>query len=83
MVLIDRRSKGFIPANFKIEIKKWWIEINTDIPRCTYYFGPFDSLQEAVEHQDGYVEDLIEEGCNEIAINIKKCRPRALTIESF
>ncbi|MEH2162085.1 MAG: DUF1816 domain-containing protein [Nostoc sp.] len=20
----------------------WWVEVNTTVPRCTYYFGPFD-----------------------------------------
>ena len=25
----------------------WWIEIHTQLPVCTYYFGPFDTEQEA------------------------------------
>ncbi|MDJ0727012.1 MAG: DUF1816 domain-containing protein [Prochloraceae cyanobacterium] len=84
MVSIDRKSQGFNSAKFnKREIKQWWVEVNTDVPRCTYYFGPFNTSQEAREHQAGYVEDLIEEGSGQITLNIKKCRPQALTIEVF
>lgn len=83
MVSIARRDRGFSAQNRNRKVQKWWIEINTDIPRCTYYFGPFDRFEEAVEHQEGYVEDLIAEGSREITVNIKKCHPLALTIEIF
>ena len=36
----------------------WWVEINTNIPRCIYYFGPFNSEKEAQLYKSGYVEDL-------------------------
>ncbi|MDJ0727953.1 MAG: DUF1816 domain-containing protein [Prochloraceae cyanobacterium] len=83
MLLIERKKSGFVPPNLKIEHQKWWIEIKTAVPRCTYYFGPFDTFEETIEHQGGYVQDLIEEGCFEITLNIKKCRPQTLTIEEF
>jgi len=31
-------------------------------PCCTYYFGPFESVEEAVLAQPGYIEDLVNEG---------------------
>jgi hypothetical protein len=60
----------------------WWIKINTAKPSCTYYFGPFDSKQEAKTHQPGYVEDLVREKARGIAIKTKWClrAPKSLTI---
>jgi Domain of unknown function (DUF1816) len=60
----------------------WWIKINTAKPSCTYYFGPFDSKQEAKIHQPGYVEDLVREKARGIAIKTKWCwrPPKSLTI---
>ncbi|MDJ0712829.1 MAG: DUF1816 domain-containing protein [Prochloraceae cyanobacterium] len=72
-----------ISDNLKLERRKLWIEINTTIPQCTYYFGPFDTLEEAAECQNGYIEDLIEEGASGINVNIKKCQPQTLTVEVF
>ena len=59
----------------------WWIEIQTEIPHCTYYFGTFDSLQEAGFFQHGYVEDLVTEKAQGITVELKKCQPQTLTIE--
>ncbi|NES84519.1 MAG: DUF1816 domain-containing protein, partial [Moorea sp. SIO2B7] len=50
-------------------------------PRCTYYFGPFDSFNEAQSHQPGYIEDLQEEGAEGITVEIKQCQPQILTQE--
>lgn len=58
----------------------YWIEITTDTPRCTYYFGPFLSKSEATTAQAGYVEDLQGEGASNIAVTIKRCKPANLTI---
>jgi hypothetical protein len=59
----------------------WWIEIYTDFPRCFYYFGPFESETEAQAHQGGYLDDLRQEGAENILVEIKQCRPLALTQE--
>lgn len=59
----------------------WWVEITTSNPRCLYYFGPFDSPEEAQMNQEGYVEDLQEEGAQEISVKIKQCQPLVLTQE--
>lgn len=60
--------------------QKWWVEIITNFPRCTYYFGPFDSDKEALIHTPGYIEDLESEGAKRVSIIIKRCQPSQLTI---
>ena len=60
--------------------EKWWVEIVTDWPRCTYYFGPFDTDKEASSNIPGYVEDLESEGAKRLSIRIKRCQPSELTI---
>jgi hypothetical protein len=57
-----------------------WVEISTDKPRCTYYFGPFLSKKEAEAAIAGYLEDLEQEGAQGIAYGIKRCKPDNLTI---
>ncbi|AVH65634.1 DUF1816 domain-containing protein [Nostoc sp. 'Peltigera membranacea cyanobiont' N6] len=58
----------------------WWVEINTAVPRCTYYFGPFDSEKEAQLSRSGYVEDLYQEEARDIIALVKQCQPDVLTI---
>jgi hypothetical protein len=67
--------------DFKSEAQlKWWVEVKTYIPSCTYYFGPFDSQQEAKVHHADYISDLRAEGAQGIDYKIKRCQPKALTI---
>lgn len=62
--------------------RKWWIEISTQSPQCTYYFGPFNSEAEAIANHQGYIEDLEQEGAQGIEYKIERCyRPRRLTVE--
>jgi glucan phosphorylase len=58
----------------------WWVEIKTAVPRCTYYFGPFDSEKEAQLSRSGYVEDLYQEEARDIIALVKQCQPDVLTI---
>ncbi|MBD2568050.1 DUF1816 domain-containing protein [Anabaena lutea] len=58
----------------------WWVEIVTQNPRCTYYFGPFLSSVEAITASKGYVEDLEIEEAQGIMVNVKRCKPYVLTI---
>ncbi|MBD1872639.1 DUF1816 domain-containing protein [Nodosilinea sp. FACHB-131] len=61
--------------------KAWWVEIKTSQPACTYYFGPFDSESEAHSAKGGYVEDLEQEGAQNIQLVVLLCsRPKQLTI---
>jgi hypothetical protein len=58
----------------------WWVKIETQNPRCTYYFGPFLSSSEATLASKGYIEDLETEGAVGIAVEVERCKPGALTI---
>lgn len=60
--------------------QEWWVKIITRNPKCTYFFGPFESSTEAVSHQNGYVEDLEEEGAQGIRVSLQKSHPKQLTI---
>lgn len=59
----------------------WWVEINTSVPLCTYYFGPFDSQAEARDARTGYVDDLYQEEARDIVAIVKYCQPNRLTID--
>jgi hypothetical protein len=59
----------------------WWVEVVTETPKCTYYFGPFLTAKEAQVAQAGYIEDLEYEGAKGIRVEIKRCKPKELTIE--
>lgn len=58
----------------------YWVEIITDRPRCTYYFGPFMSYQEAKMAQGGYIEDLQQENAQGIVTLVKRVKPANLTV---
>jgi hypothetical protein len=58
----------------------WWVEIITEHPSCTYYFGPFLSHREAQDAEAGYEEDLRQEGAQHISVQIKRCQPVELTL---
>ncbi|HEY9748029.1 MAG TPA: DUF1816 domain-containing protein [Allocoleopsis sp.] len=58
----------------------WWVEVVTAQPKCTYYFGPFTSAEEAKRAEPGYVEDLEKEGSKGIVAQVKWCQPKELTI---
>ncbi len=60
----------------------WWIEVVTENPTCTYYFGPFMNAKEAQTDYYGYVEDLQTEGAKPVSILIKRCQPTHLTIDA-
>ncbi len=58
----------------------WRVEIVTKEPDCKYYFGPFASHREAQLSQLGYIEYLERERPKLIAMEIKQCQPKELTI---
>lgn len=61
-------------------ITSWWAEIITTSPRCIYYFGPFQTYDEATAAYPGYIEDLNGEGAQGIVVVVKRCQPDVLTI---
>jgi hypothetical protein len=60
----------------------WWVEIITDRPSCTYYFGPFATAVEADAAKSGYIEDLESESAQGIRVAIKRCKPVQITIDN-
>ncbi len=58
----------------------WWVKVITQQPKCTYYFGPFDSREEAIANKDGYLQDLEAEGAQQVRVAIEQGKPRKLTI---
>lgn len=72
--------KDFLTNFFQSFGWAWWVEIVTQNPRCTYYFGPFLSEKEAKAATAGYVEDLQQEKAQGIGVNVKRCKPDNLTI---
>ena len=71
---------AFVGIVFSAKNSKWWIKIDTQIPVCTYYFGPFESMTEAESNQVDYLQDLQAEGAEGISYVIEKCSPKQLTI---
>ncbi|MBR8832799.1 MAG: DUF1816 domain-containing protein [Stigonema ocellatum SAG 48.90 = DSM 106950] len=80
MKTIWNTSKEFLINAFHSVGLAWWVEVVTQKPRCTYYFGPFLSSADAKEAIRGYLEDLEHEGAQGIIVNVKRCKPNALTI---
>ena len=58
----------------------YWIEIKTENPTCTYYFGHFAYSLTAKLMQHGYIKDLLEEKAIVVSAEIKQCQPEQLTI---
>jgi hypothetical protein len=58
----------------------WWIRITTETPNCTYYFGPFLAKKEALAAKAGYLEDINGEGASCVNLEIKRCKPKELTV---
>ena len=61
----------------------WWVELHTDRPDCLYYFGPFSSAPEAENSVQGYIQDLSDEGAENITVQVKRCKPSQLTSPSL
>lgn len=65
----------------KKEQSPYWLRITTKVPKCIYYFGPFDNSYEARASQAGYLEDLMAENAQGIHIELAQCpQPPELTI---
>ncbi|MBD2431875.1 MULTISPECIES: DUF1816 domain-containing protein [Fischerella] len=80
MKTIWEQSREFLINTFQTLGLAWWVEIATQNPKCTYYFGPFLNSAEAKAAIKGYVEDLEQEGAQGIIVNVKRCKPDVLTI---
>lgn len=54
--------------------RQWWVEVDTDSPQHTYYFGPYDTKDEASNNTNAYITDLEKKGAKNISIHIKQGR---------
>lgn len=77
MNLLDKLLEWVKKPNSKMP---WWVKITTEVPKCTYFFGPFDSFAEANQLQSGYIEDLKEEKAQGVMVEIQQAEPKQLTI---
>lgn len=75
--MVKKLIQGFFQG---FNTGSWWAEITTTKPRCIYYFGPFETNEEAKNAYPGYVEDLDSEGAQGVVVVIKRCKPDMLTI---
>ncbi|HBE18118.1 MAG TPA: hypothetical protein DDW51_10990 [Cyanobacteria bacterium UBA11367] len=57
----------------------YWVEIITTNPPDFYYFGPFSSAKEAEIYQGGFIQDILDDGIEIIAVHIKRCHSPKLT----
>lgn len=58
----------------------WWVEVITNEPHCTYYFGLFITESAAKLSQFGYIEDIVQEGGNISSVEVKRFQPKVLTL---
>lgn len=79
MHLPQRLQENFLGLLERVRLAHW-IEIITAHPRCTYYFGPFTTEDEAELSKTGFLDDLLQEKAEIIAVTIKRCQPTQLTI---
>ena len=74
--------KNFLGNLFGLFSTPWWVKITTAEPHCIYYFGPFDSETEALQAQPGYIEDLQQEGAQQIQTSLQhSSEPDELTVD--
>ena len=74
--------KNFFSNLFGFGSTPWWVRITTAEPNCIYYFGPFDSEADATRARPGYIEDLQNEGAQQIETSLKNIQaPTELTVE--
>lgn len=75
-------AKGVVSGFVQSLKPDWWVEVKTAEPPFTYYFGPFDKMEEAEDARPGYVEDLEHEGAKGIVTQVKRCNPHEVTISN-
>lgn len=57
----------------------WWVEIVTDRPPCTHYFGPFATARTAKLAQIARMEDFEQEGSKIVFVAVRRCQSQLLT----
>jgi len=79
---LNTEMKNFFSSLFNFFSTPWWVKITTAEPNCIYYFGPFNDESEAEQAKFGYIEDLQNEGAQQIKTTLQQsAEPEELTIE--
>ena len=52
----------------------WWAKIETDQPSGTYWFGPFITQRSLKENISSFIEDLTQEGSENIKYSLVRCK---------
>jgi Domain of unknown function (DUF1816) len=81
VTIMPFESREFWIDILQLFSKAWWIEISTDLPNITYYFGPFITSTAAELSAPGYIKDLQAEAAQGIRVQVKRCQPKKLTID--
>ncbi len=73
--------QDFLTSFLNLTGLAWWIEVRTENPSCTYYFGPFVHEQEALNEKSGFIADLEGEGAVCTLVRVQRCKqPVQLTV---
>ena len=52
----------------------WWAKIETGQPSSIYWFGPFITKRSLKENISSFIEDLTEEGSENIKYSLVRCK---------
>ena len=52
----------------------WWAKIETNKPSGTYWFGPFITKRSLKENITSFIEDLTQEGSENIKYSLVRCK---------
>ena len=52
----------------------WWAKIQTENPIATYWYGPFLTKRSLKENLVSFIEDLKEEGSEDVRHTIVRCK---------
>ena len=51
----------------------WWAKVDTGKPSATYWYGPFLTKRSLTENLENFLNDLSEEGSEDIKHSIVRC----------
>ena len=52
----------------------WWAKITTNQPNATYWYGPFITKRSLKENMSSFIEDLTNEGSQNIQHSFVRCK---------
>ena len=52
----------------------WWAKIETELPKATYWYGPFITKRSLKENMQSFIKDLSDEGSTNIQHSLVRCK---------